>query len=178
MGISELRQAAIGADRSDKAFDTLGGELVRQGVIGPQDATLAGVVRKHCDATLDRVLMAEGLAGQDDLLEAHARRLNSRRLSQDDLAGLTAARPLTDHDPRVLIKHTALPVIDRDSTDAVVSGRPGAVLASSQNAKQDRILLADPRAVQEEFAKRHRDHLTDLAQSRVPALESCRTWGD
>ena len=178
MGISELRQTSLEQEAGDGAFDALGGELIRQGVIDPKDMALAGIVRQHCDATLDRVLMAEGLARQDDLLEAHARRLNSRRLSQDDLAGLTAARPPTDDDPRVLIKHTALPVIDRDGTDAVVSGRPGAVLASSQNAKQDRILLADPRAVQDEIAKRHRDHLTDLAQSRVPALESCRTWGD
>ena len=36
MGISELRQAAIGADQEDSDFDILGGELVRQGVIAPK----------------------------------------------------------------------------------------------------------------------------------------------
>jgi cellulose synthase/poly-beta-1,6-N-acetylglucosamine synthase-like glycosyltransferase len=177
MGISELRQTSLEREAGNGAFDTLGGELVRQGVIDPKDMALAGVVRQHCDATLDRVLMAEGLASQDDLLEAHARRLNSRRLFQDELAALTA-RTQAEDDPRRLIKRGALPVIDRDGTEAVVTGRPSDVQTSTREAKQHRILLADPRAVQDEIAKRHRSPLTDLAQSRVPALESCRSWGD
>jgi len=176
MGISELRQAAIGADRSDKAFDTLGGELVRQGVIGPQDATLAGVVRKHCDATLDRVLMAEGLANQDDLLEAHARRLNSRRLSRKELESLVSRVP-DQTDPRDLIKDGVLPVVDRDGTQAVATGHPDVVEATGAIVPEQRILLADPHAVQDEVAARHRTHLTELAQARVPIIESCRSWG-
>jgi hypothetical protein len=180
MGISELRQAAFADEGLDGAFDTLGTELVQQGVISSTDMSLAGVVRQHCDASLDRVLMAENLATQDDLLEAHARRLNSRRLSQADLEGLPQRGPHAD--PRELIKHGALPVTDRDGNKAVVTGQPERILSDPQQsaghiAEQPRILVADPKHLQTEIANRHRQALTDLAQSRVPKIESCRTWG-
>ncbi|WP_306152980.1 glycosyltransferase family 2 protein [Roseovarius sp. MMSF_3281] len=180
MGISELRQAALGPESDGGAFDTLGDELVRQGVIDAEDMALASVVRRHCDATLDRVLMAEGLASQDALLDAHARRLNSRRLSEQELVNLEDCR--MDADPRDLIKHAAMPVVDRDGTTAILTGQADAVgLGDAQSRKEGdearRVLIADPQAVQSEIAKRNRAELTALAQSRVPEIESCRTWG-
>lgn len=180
MGISELRQAALLHEAGGDAFDTLGGELVRQGVIDRNDVALAGIVRRHCDATLDRVLLAEGLARQADLLDAHARRLNSRRLTREELGALEA-RQVPD-DPRTLIKRGVLPVVDRDGTKAVVTGRPDDIATPDAKGVPDgpearRILIAEPRIVQDEVANRNRAELTDLAQCRVPRVESCRSWG-
>lgn len=179
MGISELRQAALLDNKGGDAFDALGGELVRQGVIDRNDVALAGIVRSHCDATLDRVLMAEGLVQQGDLLEAHACRLNSRRLTREELSALEA-REGPDN-PRTLIKGGVLPVFDRDGTKAVVTGRPDDIATPRANGMPDgpethRILIAEPRIVQEEVANRNRAELRDLAQCRVPKIESCRTW--
>ncbi|MRU16587.1 glycosyltransferase [Roseovarius sp. A21] len=180
MGISELRQAAPLYEEGDDAFDALGGELVRQGVIDRSDMALAGIVRRHCDATLDRVLMAEGLARQDDLLDVHARRLNSRRLTREEINALDGRE--VGEDPRALIKRSMLPVYDRDGTKAVVTGQPANVATHEANDTQgrvdpQRILIAEPRIVQNEAANRNRAELTVLAQSRVPSVESCRTWG-
>ena len=35
---------------------------------------------RHCDASLDRIISAEGLASEEELLRAHARRLQIRQL--------------------------------------------------------------------------------------------------
>jgi len=179
MGISELRQAALLDDQEGDGFDALGGELVRQGVIDRNDVALAGIVRSHCDATLDRVLMAEGLVQQGDLLDAHARRLNSRRLTRAELAALEA-RDVSEK-PQTLIKNGILPVFDRDGTKAIVTGRPDDIASPHAKAVPDgsearRILIAEPRTVQDEVANRHRSELTDCAQSRVSDIESCRSW--
>ena len=79
MGISELRQGGFDRQRQSTRvpMHPLGRDLVRQGVISGADATLAELVQRRCDTSLDRILMAEGLAREDDLLTAHARRINA-----------------------------------------------------------------------------------------------------
>ena len=84
MGISELRQGGYG--RPGRAarvpWHPLGRDLVRRGVISDADAALASLVQRRCDTSLDRILMSEGLAREDDLLAAHARRIAGRRVDE------------------------------------------------------------------------------------------------
>ncbi len=171
MGISELRQMpAHPRTRKDKG-GAVGAHLVKAGIISQSDLTLAQQVRAHCDASLDRVLLAEGLTEADTLLQAHAARLKTRCVMPPEMAALDSRQ--TGEMPGMLLKRGVLPVTDRDGLDAVVTSTPGQELAG----QGERMLVAHRDAVQAEIALRHRDTLRQAAQERVPESESCRTWG-
>lgn len=178
MGISELRQLGPqGADFAPKP-EPLDADLVSRGKLGVRDAALARHVRRHCDASLERILLAEGLVKEDVLLEAQARLLRSRRVSETELATL---EPIdTKIAPQTLLKYAILPVRDRDGAVAIVCGDQrqldavrGHLPASLQRA---RVLVAPRGQVLARVAELHRPALTIAAQARVPAIESCRTW--
>jgi len=121
MGISELREGGFGHEEGTAQFprDGLGRDLVRRGIISGSDAALADLVQRRCDTSLDRVLLAEGLAREDDLLTAHARRLEARRIDEAALAEMTPVE--TGLDPRVLLRHGALVLRDGHGMPRIVS---------------------------------------------------------
>src|SRR6056297_4362330 len=182
MGISELRQLGVprGIPAADKT--SIGTDLVRRGVISRSDLDLAQIVQRHCDAPLDDILQAEGLSDEPSLLAAHAARLGARTASQDDLTSLPEFHSHTD--PRVLIRHGVLPVTDHDGQPAILThgamqmSDVADILPHGIDPTQTRLLLAPRTALQTTIAQRHRDTLTKAAQARVPALESCRRWGN
>src|SRR6056297_414806 len=172
MGITELRQLATPSAKQADAPDSIGAQLVRQGAISRTDIVLAGMVRAHCDASIDDILRAEGLIDEDVLLAAHAARLKTRTVDREAVAAL-ASRP-GDLPPGLMLRQALLPVSDRDGMPAIVTHAPG----PAQQADGARILIAPRTLIQDEIAVRHRTALTDAAQSRVSAEESCRTWGN
>jgi glycosyltransferase involved in cell wall biosynthesis len=181
MGISELREGGFGRRAGTVQFprDRLGRDLVRRGVISGADAALADLVRRRCDTSLDRVLLAEGLAREDDLLAAHARRLDARRI---DAAALAAMEPVeTGLDPRVLLRHGALVLRDAQGSPRIVSDGADslAVLRAAlpPALAQARNLVAPRAAVQARIAALWRDDLRDMAAARTNTHESCRGWG-
>lgn len=181
MGISELRHLAATEGRSRRRpVDPIGRDLVRAGILSAGDAALAETVRRHCDTSLDRILQAEGLASEEDLLAAHARRLAARRLSPQDLDRAESLE--TGLDPRILLRHGALPVRTDAGKPALATGRPESLTLLRPMLPPDlralRPLLAPAAAVQDRIARDHRDLLRDLAATRVPETESCRRWGD
>lgn len=180
MGISELRHLALENRNRKVPVHPIGRDLVRAGTITPMDAALAETVRQHCDTSIDRILQSEGLASEEDLLRAHARRLAARRLSHDDL---DAAESLeTGLDPRFLLRHGFLALKTAEGAPALATGRPESLAALRPSLPPDlgrlRPLLAPARAVQDRIARDHRDLLRDLAATRVPESETCRRWGD
>ena len=179
MGISELRQAQISADVFDVSEEGLDRELIRAGTISRSDVALARLVQKQCNAPIDRILTAEGLAGADDLLAAHARRFRSRRLERDALDALQAIE--TALPPAVLLRHAVLPVIDRDGARALVcstnESRKAVLAELPAEFREARVLWAPRAAIQERLAALHRPALTQAMVTRVPEEESCRTWG-
>jgi len=108
MGISELRQLDAQSLNSAGALDDLGLDLVRAGSISRADAALAQLVQNHCDASLEKVLETEGLADPADLIVAQARRAKTDVIGTAELSVGAAALPGVD--PRLLIKHAAVPV--------------------------------------------------------------------
>ena len=70
MGISELRQTYPFQDAADVDAAGVESDLVRQGVLNVRDAILARQMHRHCDAGMDRILVAEGLVTRGDLLRA------------------------------------------------------------------------------------------------------------
>lgn len=179
MGISELRQLGPQEGHETKAREAIDADLVRRGALSAPDAALARDVRRFCDAPLDRILIAEGLVSQGDLLASHARHFRSRTLGRDDLAGL-APIP-TGAAPQLLLTHAVLPVEDRDGKPALVCGNPDALEDARRQLpaylRRARVLMAPRDMVLARIAELHREALTDAAQSRVPEIESCRSWG-
>lgn len=178
MGISELR--LLGAQNLNHVgkASSLGEELVRAGTISKSDALLAQLVQRHCNTSLDRILNAEGLASEDDLLAANARRLRTRKLSEDELNNATLTN--TGIDPREMIKHgfialadsRGLPMIataDIDRFRAADLELPLALLGAPR-------VLAPHRMIQDRLAREYRSELTLAAQTRVAAAESFRGW--
>jgi len=181
MGISELREGGFGRGAGTVPFprDGLGRDLVRRGVISGADAALADLVRRRCDTSLDRVLLAEGLAQEEDLLAAHARRLEARRL---DGAALAAMAPVeTGLDPRVLLRHGALVMRDAQGEPRIASDGAESLAPLRAALPADlcraRNLVAPRAAVQARIAEVWRDDLRDMAAARPDARESCRGWG-
>lgn len=181
MGISELRQGGLRAERLGAPpvpTDPLGRELIRAGKISRSDAALATLVQRQCDSSFDRILRAEGLASEDDLLTAHARRLSARKITHDALAAAPAID--TGLDPRVLLRHGATAIRDETGAPRIVANGADSLLTLRRALPADlslaKLAVAPRDAVQARVARDHRDGLRDMAAARVPEVESCRTW--
>ena len=179
MGISELRQLGPQKGQVSDAREAIDVDLVDRGALSASDAALARDMRRFCDAPLDRILIAEGLVTQGDLLDSHARHFRSRKLGEEALSALAPIS--TGTAPQVLLAHAVLPVQDRDGKPALVCGNPEplekARAALPAYLRRARILMAPRDAVLARIAALHREELTMAAQSRVPEIESCRSWG-
>ncbi|MEQ8916926.1 MAG: glycosyltransferase [Roseovarius sp.] len=182
MGISELRQLGpgIGAGTaSPHRTGALGRELVRAGTVSTSDMALAELMRRHCDTSLDRILRAEGLVSDDDLLAAHARHLATRRITPEALD--TAPAIDSGLDPRVLLKHGALTIRDGQGAPRIVADGGDSLVALRHALPSElahaRALLAPRADVQARLAREYSEDLRALATARVPESESCRTWG-
>ena len=186
MGITELRQFGP----ADPLCDDLGTvskpdaqaqralDLVRHGVSTAEDIAHARTVQRNCRASLDRILLTEGLASRQLLLETHAKACKSRQLTASELAALSYMP--TDLAVSLLLTHAIMPVIDRDGLPALVVEDP-AVLTHlgdmlPEKLNRARVLLAPREAIQNRIARLHRRHLIRAACTRVPEEESCRTW--
>ena len=178
MGISELRHLTTSPRTGDGAPSALERDLLARGTVEPGDLDRAAWVQARSDATLDRILSAEGLVGEEELLDAHARAFKSRRLSAKDLGELQQFR--VDTDVERLIRHAALPVVDRDGKAAIVCCDPQSFDAIRPDLPEAlspaRVLFAPRRAIQDRLAALHRSELVQAMVTRVPDVESCRTW--
>lgn len=178
MGISELRELDARNLKDISLDDTIGEDLVRAGKVSRSDALLARLVGQYCDTSFDRILTAEGLVSEEDLLGAHARRLRTRRLSPEEVAAATVADvPL---DPRRMLKHGVIPLRDERNRPmlAVSNTEPMPALRADlpmEIAAAPRV-LAPRGAIQQRIATHYREALTGFAEARVPALESFRSW--
>ncbi|HEY9038522.1 MAG TPA: glycosyltransferase [Roseovarius sp.] len=187
MGISELReldtQSRHGVRRrgvSPQGGDLcdLGRYLVRTGVISRSDAELAQIVQAHCDAPLDRVLLAEGLADVPDILRAQAARANLRLATSGELAG--GAELPDGVDARRLIKASAAPLRGMDGRLRLAVDNPDMVPTDDHLPRSLHNLprvIAPRRDIQASLAQSARNQLIVDAQARTPEQESCRTWG-
>ncbi|MEB8387114.1 glycosyltransferase [Rhodobacteraceae bacterium KMM 6894] len=178
MGISELRlldtQSDLSASPQTGPSCDLGRALVRAGTVSRSDAMLAAIVQEHCDAPLDRVLLAEGLIDAPDLLAAQAGLAGHGQISA--LALAAQANPIDGTDPRRLLKHGALPFTTPEGQArlALSQATPSARLPQ---ALQDLpVVIAPRRDIQHTVANLNRQALTHAAQARVRESESCRTW--
>ncbi len=186
MGISELRQmtAPTGcAARSDAGalhvedLCDLGRTLVERGAISRSDAELARMVQAHCDAPLDRVLLAEGLVDAPDLLDAQAARANLRLATPEELR---AGAEIPDgFDARRLIKAGAAPLRGPDGHLRLAVDNPDIPLQDQHlpdSLRDLQRIVANRRDIQGSIAIGARARLALDAETRTTEEESCRTW--
>ncbi|MEO3415474.1 glycosyltransferase [Roseovarius sp. CAU 1744] len=180
MGISELRQLDTQSLKVAGPRNSLESDLVSAGAITQSDAALAQLVARHCDTSLNRILRAEGLASENDLLDIHAKRIASQRLDARQLNETTPRN--TEMDAKSLLKHGIMPFSDKRGRAAVAVSDPDAFRALTPDLPVEVAsakLFVGPRdAIQDTVARRNRETLTQAAQARVPAIESCRSWGN
>ncbi|MEL7402528.1 MAG: glycosyltransferase [Pseudomonadota bacterium] len=178
MGITELRQMGPQGAEFAPAPGALDTELVARGLISVKDAALARHVARNCDTSIDRILLAEKLVSETDILEAHARILGTRSVSEEDINSFSHFP--VEIAPQTLMQLSFLPVTDRDGSPALLTGDPNrldeAFAFMPQALKWFRILVGHRDHVQARVAELHREALTETACARVPPLESCRTW--
>ncbi|MEL6171422.1 MAG: glycosyltransferase, partial [Pseudomonadota bacterium] len=178
MGITELRQMGPQGAEFAPAPGALDTELVARGLISVKDAALARHVARNCDTSIDRILLAEKLVSETDILEAHARILGTRSVSEEDINSFSHFP--VEIAPQTLMQLSFLPVTDRDGSPALLTGDPNrldeAFAFMPQALKWFRILVGHRDLVQARVAELHREALTETACARVPPLESCRTW--
>lgn len=179
MGILELRQLQLLGDVNVGEIGSLGDELIKAGTITKSDALLAQLVGRRCDAPLDRILSAEGLATGQEVLDAHARRLSTVTLSADDLAATDVAQ--TDLDPQNMLKHGFVPLNDERGRRVVATAHPENFREMAADLPIE--LAGAPRVlgartdIQNRVVDVYRRQLTSAAQARVNETESCRNWG-
>ena len=170
MGISELRQLDARSLRVAGPHSSLESDLVSAGAISQSDAALAQLVARHCDTSLGRILRAEGLASETDLLAVHAKRLSSRRLDARSLQNTTPLE--TSLHPKSLLKHGVMPFLDGRGRAAVAVSDPEEFRAAASELPVEiamaRMVVGPRDAIQDTVAERHRGALTRAAQARVP----------
>lgn len=181
MGITELRQlghARPSSDATRDVQDIRAANFVRHGASTQDDIAHARTVQQNCNASLDRILLTEGLASHQSLLEVHAKSCKSRQLTADELQKLPFVQ--TGLAPSLLLTHAILPIIDRDGSPALVMEDPDALAQLGDmlppELSRARILLAPRDAIQTRIAAFNKAYLTEAACTRVPESESCRTW--
>jgi len=178
MGISELRRLEMPPGPFPAGRTPLERDLVARGTVSDGDMRLARRVGQACDATLDRILTAEGLAQGEELLEAHARHFHSRRVGVQELAQMPVAP--AGIAPALLLRHGVLPVYDRDGRVALVCHTPEGRAAIRPHLPPELrdagVLWASRTAIQDRIAQAFRPALSAAMVTRVPEMESCRTW--
>ncbi|WP_111734874.1 glycosyltransferase [Roseovarius amoyensis] len=179
MGISELRRLEMPPGLSPAGRTPLERDLVSRGTVSDGDMRLARRVGQVCDATLDRILTAEGLAQGEELLEAHARHFRSRRVGALALAQMPVAP--AGIAPALLLRHGVLPVYDRDGRAALVCHTPEGRAAIRPHLplemRDAHTLWATRDIIQDRIAQAFRPALSAAMVTRVPEAESCRRWG-
>ncbi|MCZ4352156.1 glycosyltransferase [Roseovarius aestuarii] len=178
MGISELRlldpQPDLTTSPQQNQPCALARALTRAGKLSHSDSVLAAIVQDHCDAPLDRVLLAEGLVDAPDVLDAQAELARHGRISTKTLAA--QADTAGQIDPRDLLKHGAVPFHTAEGQARLAASR-AEPLAPLPSSLQDLPVVIAPRHdIQQTVANLNRQALTLAAQARVPEEESCRTW--
>lgn len=168
-------QAAV-APREHQA---LGHLLVQHGAISNPDLVHGLALQRHIDAPLGEILIAEGLLGRQDMLSALSRQNGAQYV---DLNIDPPSKSLR----RLLPASLALQF-------RVVPWRlvGGALLVATDSPAQFHRLracmantdlkmlpvIADATQIQHQISRLYGDELARKAAKRVPAHESCRTWG-
>ncbi|MEI4196198.1 glycosyltransferase [Roseovarius sp. E0-M6] len=181
MGISELRQLDAQHLKTTDPLDEKGLDLVRSGTISRSDADLAQMVGQYCDASLERILLSEGLAQERDVIAARARAHGNAVFDAAEVAAMVTPAP-RDADPRDLLRLRVAPVKTAHGKHRLAISDPARAAELRSDLPPSLCdlphVIATDHAIQSAVASENRTFLTEAAQTRTDPSESCRTWAD
>ncbi|MCX7564946.1 glycosyltransferase [Sulfitobacter sp. F26169L] len=156
----------------------LGWVMVNAGIITQSDLEHALNLQRHIDAPLGEILVAEGLADPDDVLQMLSRQHNI------PVADLTADPP----DPRLsaclpsslCLAHRCVPWLRIGDVLLVGTNHPADFnrLRACMGERGRRMLpvLVDELEIRSHISTLYGAELAQRAATRVPAAQSCRGW--
>ncbi|MGH1457296.1 MAG: glycosyltransferase family 2 protein [Paracoccaceae bacterium] len=178
MQFPDLREFDGNADAAVRPA-SLGSELVRTGAITSEQLMAALSVQAQCDATLDKILTAEGIMRPADMRAALAQFHDTFVVDLDETPADGTLLHLLD--PQYCIKHSIIAWQKMDGVTHIATSRPHLfqqiVAALPDELLPARMVIASQEQIQKTVARMNRPALVLAAQTRVPEAESCRTWG-
>ncbi|MEZ5716620.1 MAG: glycosyltransferase [Paracoccaceae bacterium] len=153
--------------------------LLKAGLVSARDLLEARNIQARSRSSLDRILISEGLIRAADMATALARFHGVPRV---DPASAPPDPDLADLIPlRLCLNHSVLPWRRADGTLQIAASRvedfTHVLSILGDEAPVAELVFASASEIQAALARLHRDTLTAQASARVPAGESCRTWG-
>lgn len=152
--------------------------LVNEGIIDAPDLVHALELQCRIDAPLGEIMVSEGLVSRIDVLAALARQHNAQLV---DLDIDPPPQRLAHRLPAALcLKYHAVPWMVVGDILLVATHRPDRFdqLRSCMGSQGQRMLpvIADQGQIQNHISRLYGTELAQKAATRVPAIESCRTW--
>ena len=156
----------------------LGRVMVNAGLITQGDLVHALDLQRHIDAPLGEILIAEGLVSATDILQMVSRQHNI------PVADLTADPPdpsLSAMLPSALcLKYRCVPWLRIGDVLLVGTQHPDEFnrLCACLGERGRRLLpvLVEEKQIRKHITALYGDELAQKAATRVPAIESCRSW--
>ena len=156
----------------------LGRVMVNAGLLTQGNLVHALDLQRHIDAPLGEILIAEGLASATDILQMVSRQHNIH------VADLTADPPdpsLSAMLPSALcLKYRCVPWLRIGDVLLVGTQHPDEFnrLCACLGERRRRLLpvLVEEKQIRKHITALYGDELAQKAATRVPAIESCRSW--
>lgn len=164
---------------TSQSHQPLGQHLLHAGAIAQDDLTHALELQSHVDAPLGDILISEGLADRQDVLRALAKQHNAQLA---DLAKDPPDLNLAKRLPSALcLRYKVVPWLKIGDVLLVATSKPNDFASFRTCMGPDALrmlpVIADERQIQAEISRLYGPELAQRAATRVPAAESCRTWG-
>ena len=152
--------------------------LVNNGIIAQADLIHALEMQCHVDAPLGEIMISEGLVSQNDVLDTLSTQYAARKV---DLELDPPDAKMARHVPSSLcLKQGVVPWMELGDAVLIATNRPDRFehLQACMGAHGGRFLpvIADELQIQAAISTLYGNELAQRAATRVPAVESCRTW--
>lgn len=163
----------------DAVVRPLGRLLVESGLITQADLINALGLQRRVDAQLGDILQSEGLVTADDVLDALSIQHNAQRI---DLQETPPRLNMADALPAALcLQNGVVPWLWVGRTLLVATSQPATFdhLRACLGPAGFSVLpvIASPLQIQAQLNRLYGHQLAQKALTRVPASESCRSWG-
>lgn len=163
----------------ERPGDDFSGFLLKAGLVSARDLLEARNIQARSRSSLDRILISEGLIEPHEMATALAR---FHGLPRVELTAQPPAPDLAHLIPlRLCLNHSVLPWRQADGTLRIAASRvedfTHVLSIMGDEAPMAELVFASASEIQAALARLHREELTAQASARVPAGESCRTWG-
>lgn len=158
----------------------LGQHLLAAGKIAEGDLVHALELQRHVDAPLGEILIAEGRTDRHDVMQALAKQHNAQFA---DLAANPPDAALAERlSAAVCLQYQVVPWMSIGNTLLVATSKPNDFGQFCTSMGRDGLqmlpVVADAQQIRDQISRLHGAELVQRAATRVPADESCRTWGN